>query len=142
MKRSLITLLSIGSIMISQVALADKINNAKVHFNSIATADIDKVMGQYRSDAQLNWIGGPLDGSYNNEQALRTVWTKFTGVLGSMSVDVKDIKESHNPKGSTITADVLFKGKKTIPVHYVLVYRDDKIQSEIWQIAPSIKKSY
>ena len=139
MKKLLSTCLVTGLLLLNTTSIASTISQAKVHFNSIAQADISKLMGQYEADSRLDWIGGPLDGSYSGEE-LRTVWSKFTKALGNMNVEILDISEDTNAKGTTITAKVLFKGKKTIPVRYVLVYRDNRIINEIWQISPAMIK--
>jgi hypothetical protein len=55
-----------------------------------------------------------------------------------MTDKVSDIVVGTNSKGMTVTANVKFKGKKTIPVRYVLAYRNGKIADEIWQIAPNL----
>ena len=51
---------------------------------------------------------------------------------------VKGLEESANPKGSTVTANVLFVGKAPIKVRYVLVYRDNMIVAETRQIDPKL----
>lgn len=140
MKKIFLPLVSAGFLLLNSSAFADKLSQSKIHFNSIADGDISKLMGQYGDNARLDWIGGPLDGSYSGEDELRTVWKKFTKALGPMQASVSNIKENSNPKGSTITADVLFKGKKTIPVRYTLLYRNNHIVSEIWQISPALAK--
>ncbi|MCW8929871.1 MAG: nuclear transport factor 2 family protein [Gammaproteobacteria bacterium] len=142
MKNKFIPLISAAFLLINSNVFADKLTQSKIHFNSIASGDINKLMGQYNQNARLDWIGGPLDGSYSGNDELRTVWKKFTKALGPMKTSVSNIKENSNPKGSTVTADVLFKGKKTIPVRYTLLYRDNEIVNEIWQISPAIAKQY
>jgi hypothetical protein len=57
---------------------------------------------------------------------------------GPLKVTVETLEESVNPKGSTVTANVLFVGKAPIKVRYVLVYRDNMIVSETWQIDPKL----
>ena len=86
-------------------------------------------------------LGGPLGGQYSGQEQLSQVWGKFTKALGPMSVSVANVVENKNPKGATVTANVLFKGKKTIPVRYVLSYRDNKLVNEIWQISHSLKNN-
>lgn len=142
MQKTLLTLIASGFLMLNSSAFADKSTQAKVHFKSIAEGDISKLIGQYQNNARLDWIGGPLDGSYTGAEELRTVWGKFTKALGPMEAKISNVKENSNPRGSTVTADVIFKGKKTIPVRYVLLYRDSRIISEIWQISPALAKSY
>jgi hypothetical protein len=51
---------------------------------------------------------------------------------------VSDLRESANPKGGTVTANVIFSGKSDIKVRHVLTYRDGKIVSEVWQIDPNL----
>ena len=51
---------------------------------------------------------------------------------------VSNVVENTNPKGATVTADVKFTGKKTIPVRYVLTYRGERVVTEIWQIDPKL----
>lgn len=48
------------------------------------------------------------------------------------------MKENGNPAGTTVTADVVFQGKATIKVRYVMLFRDDKLIDEIWQIDPKL----
>lgn len=57
---------------------------------------------------------------------------------GPLKVTVETLEESVNPKGSTVTANVLFVGKAPIKVRCVLVYRDNMIVSETWQIDPKL----
>lgn len=40
--------------------------------------------------------------------------------------------------GSTVTGNVQFEGKTPIKVRYVLVFRDNMIVSEVWQIDPKL----
>jgi len=117
-------------------------DDAQSHFNAIAAGDINAVLGQYQSSATLQWLGGPLDGSYTGKENLTKVWSKFSKAQGPMKVEVKNLAEHSNPKGSTVTADVFFAGNKTVPVHYVLSYREGKLVSEVWQVSPSLAKVY
>ena len=57
---------------------------------------------------------------------------------GRLKADISHLQEAANPKGATVTADVVFKGKTAIPVRYVLTYRDGKLVAEIWQIDPRL----
>ena len=45
--------------------------------------------------------------------------------------------QNANPKGVTLTATAEYAGKTTVRVKHVLVYRDTKLVSEVWQIDPS-----
>lgn len=142
MSKLILSLVSAGLLILNSTSYADKASQATIHFKSIAAGDISKLIGQYEKNARLDWIGGPLDGSYSGTGELRSVWNKFTKALGPMTAEIKNVKENSNPKGATITADVVFSGKKSIPVRYVLVYRDNRIVSEVWQISPALKNSY
>lgn len=112
--------------------------DAQMHFKAIATGDVSSIMSQYAPDATFLWIGGPLDGSYRGTNAIRSVWEKFAHAVGKTTEKASDIVVGTNPKGMTVTANVEFVGKTTIPVRYVLAYRDGKIAAEIWQIAPNL----
>lgn len=115
---------------------------AEKHFNAIGSGDVVALGAEYDSNAVFQWIGGPLDGVYTGAGAINGLWTKFAKAQGKLDVDVMSIEESANPKGTTITATVKFTGKKPIPVRYVLVYRGDKLVSEVWQIDPNLKAGY
>ncbi len=116
-------------------------DDAKVHFETIASGDLASLMRGYADTAQLNWIGGPLDGTYANADNIRGVWEKFTKAQGPLQVSVDKIEEAANPKGATVTANVRFDGKQPIKVRYVLTYRDARIVSETWQIDPKLAVS-
>lgn len=111
-------------------------DQANAHFAAIGAADVAKITADYADKATFQWIGGPLDGVYADRDAIKGVWTKFTTGQGKLEVDVKGLEEAVNPMGATVTANVVFKGKGPIPVRYVLVYRDGKVISEVWQINP------
>ena len=119
----------------AQAAPAD---DARTHFQAIGAGDLAIVMRGYADNAQFNWIGGPLDGTYTSADSIRGVWQKFTGSQGALKVSIDKLEESANPKGSTVSANVLFEGKAPIKVRYVLTFRDGKIVSETWQIDPKL----
>ena len=108
--------------------------DAQMHFKAIANANLSGIMGQYTPDASLHWIGGPLNGTYSGTKEIRAVWTKFIHVMGKMTEKASNIRVAGDAKGMTVTADVHFIGKPSVPVRYVLVYRGSKIVDEIWQI--------
>lgn len=113
-------------------------NDAATHFQAIASGDLSALMSGYHDNAQLQWLGGPLDGHYAGAAAIRSVWEKFSQAQGPLKTTVAAVEESANPKGATVTANVLFVGKAPIKVRYVLVYRDNLIVSETWQIDPKL----
>ena len=97
---------------------ASPLSLAKAHFHDIATGKVQATIAQYGAHPVFEWVGGPLDGRYTGKPAI----------------------EAANPAGATVTADVKFMGKKTIPVRYVLTYRKGKLVDEIWQIDPKLGK--
>lgn len=123
-------------------AFADQPEDAALqHFNAIGAGDMAALSGSYMDNAQLNWVGGPLDGTYVGPERISGVWEKFTKAQGPLKVTVGHVEESLNPKGATVTANVQFEGKQPIKVRYVLTYRDGKIVSETWQIDPKLNVS-
>lgn len=113
-------------------------DDAKAHFQAIGTGDLSTVMGGYAGQAQFNWIGGPLDGTYATADTIRGVWEKFTKSQGPLKVSVDKLEESTNPKGATVSANVQFDGKAPIKVRYVLTFREGKIVNETWQLDPKL----
>jgi len=121
-------------------ALANSaVDMAKAHFDAIASGNVKAASADYTNETVFQWIGGPLDGVYHGGEAIAPVWGKFAKALGKVTVKTIDIEEAKNPKGATVIAKLKFVGKKAIPVRYVLVYRNKKLVSEIWQIDPSLK---
>lgn len=116
-------------------------DEAKLHFQAIGSGDTVLLARGYADNAQLHWIGGPLDGTYAGGDAIRGVWEKFTKAQGPLKVTVGKLEEAANPKGATVTANVQFEGKQPIKVRYVLTYRDTKLVSETWQIDPKLALS-
>jgi len=119
-------------------ALAGPADDAQKHFQAIAAGDLSALSGAYAEAARLEWVGGPLDGSYSGPAAIQAVWGKFVKAQGPLAVAVDKVEESANPKGTTLSANVLFTGKAQIKVRYVLTYREGKIASETWQIDPKL----
>ncbi|MBK7543129.1 MAG: nuclear transport factor 2 family protein [Candidatus Competibacteraceae bacterium] len=113
-------------------------DHAHSHFRAIAGGQIENLVGQYADSATLEWVGGPLDGRYAGKMALSEVWGKFAKAQGELQFKISDLRESANPKGGTVTANVIFSGKNDIKVRHVLTYRDGKIVSEVWQIDPNL----
>lgn len=110
---------------------------AKARIASIAKGDVAAVVGAYAPSATLHWVGGPLDGTYASPDKLKEVWTKFAGAQGDQKTTIAALSEAANPKGATVTADVVFTGKNTVKVRYILLYRDGKLADEIWQVNPN-----
>ncbi len=139
MHRSIRLSLAPALLLVASAALAGPASDsAQAHFRAIAGGQVENLLSQYADGATLEWVGGPLDGRYAGKAALGEVWGKFAKVQGELTVKVSGVQESANPKGATVTANVMFSGKSDIKVRYVLTYRDGKIVTEIWQIDPNL----
>lgn len=123
-------------------AMAGPGDVATSHIRAIAAGDVNGIMADYTDNSVFQWVGGPLDGVYNGTQSIKTVWSKFAKGNAPLTVKIGQLSESSNPKGSTVSANVIFSGKKTIKVRYILLYRSGKLVDEIWQIDPKMSASY
>lgn len=119
-------------------ALASPSDDARQHFQAIGAGDVASLMRGYAEGARLNWVGGPLDGTYTGAASIQGVWEKFAKAAGKSKVDVDELEESANPKGATVTAKVRLDGNQKIKVRYVLTYREGKLVDETWQIDPKL----
>jgi len=128
--------------LVSTAAFAGATDSARSHFNAIAAGKLDGIMADYASDAVFQWVGGPLDGAYRGTESIKGVWGKFAKANAPLSANISKLEESANPKGSTVTANVVFNGAKTIKVHYALTYRDGRLVNEVWQIDPQLEAAY
>jgi ketosteroid isomerase-like protein len=115
-------------------ATAAPLDDAQAHFKAIASGDVAAASQGYADQAELQWIGGPLDGRYVGVEAIRAVWARFTQAQGPLQVNVTELDEAANSKGATVTARVLFEGKAPLWVRYVLSYRAGQLVQETWQI--------
>lgn len=138
------TMILASTILASACAtvMAGPSNEATNHINAVAAGEVDNVMSGYGDNAVFQWVGGPLDGVYSNREAIRGVWNKFAKGNAPLTAKIEQLAESSNPKGSTVTANVIFSGKKTLKVRYVLVYREGRLVNEVWQIDPKLGSSY
>jgi hypothetical protein len=135
--------LGLSLLVLSATALAGPAGDAaRARFKAIGEGNVDAIMSQYGAGSTLYWIGGPLDGDYSGNDAIKGVWSKFTKAQGPLQVKVSELSESNNDKGSTVTANVGFQGKNTLKVRYVLSYRDGKLAAETWQIDPALNVGY
>lgn len=137
-ERSLLAASTFAMLFAAGSAIAGPADDARTHFQAIGSGDLQILMRGYADNAQFNWVGGPLDGTYTTPAAIQGVWEKFTKSQGPLKVSVGQLEESTNPKGSTVSAKVQFEGKSPIKVRYVLTFREGKIASETWQIDPKL----
>ncbi len=105
---------------------------------AIAAGDAATLTAGYAEGATLEWVGGPLDGSYRGPAAIGPVWTRFAGAQGPLEARVGEVVESNNPRGQTVAANVEFSGRATVKVRYVLVLRDGRVVNEVWQVDPGL----
>lgn len=123
----------------STAAFAAPAPDAQRHFQAIAFGDIGHIMKQYTNGAVLQWIGGPLNGTYFGPTQIRRAWTRFTKAMAPGTVEVSNVKVAGDMKGMTVTANVEFDGRKDVKVRYVLVYRHGKLVDEVWQVDPDLQ---
>lgn len=126
-----VAMFSLG--FISNAIAGSAANAAQTHFKAIADGDLQIVMCGYGAKPQLNWVGGPLDGTYTGSDDIPSVWEKFTKSYGRLKFSYYGIEESANPKDSTVTANVQFEGNQPIKVRCVLTYREEDAVSQTWQ---------
>jgi len=112
---------------------------AEAHLKAVATGNVDALMQAYGEDPWMDWVGGPLDGRYRGADALRRLWTQFAAANDNQprTLQRSVITQNANPKGVTLTAVAEYAGKTTVRVRHVLVYRDTRLVSEVWQIDPN-----
>ncbi|HVJ33424.1 MAG TPA: nuclear transport factor 2 family protein [Terriglobia bacterium] len=108
---------------------------------AIGAGDVAGLAAAYAPQATLQWVGGPLDGIYGDAGAINTVWSKFAKAQGidgqhKLQTRIVNLSEAGNPQGSTVAADMVLTGAKPLKVHYVTVWRNNKLVDEIWQINP------
>ena len=133
-----LTVLALSLATIGSAIASPATDAAQLHFSAVGSNDIAVLMRGYAENAQLSWVGGPLDGTYTGADAIQGTWLKFGKAVGPLKVTVNNLEESANPKGSTVSANVQFDGKMPIKVRYVLTYRDGKLVNETWQIDPKL----
>lgn len=107
---------------------------AEAYFNAISGGNAETISSFYADDAEFHWVGGPLAGVYKGKDKIRGVWEKFSKAAGSLNHEVQQLSESVNGKVTTVTARVKFKGEGEVPVKFVMIYKDGKIASEVWQV--------
>ncbi len=107
---------------------------------AIAAGDMAALSAPYADDATMQWVGGPLDGTYTGREKLSELWTKFTRAQGPLAAQIGQVETSANPRGRTLVTNVAFTGKHgTVKVRYATVYRGDRLTAEVWQIDPALR---
>ena len=127
---------------VTGVAFAAPMDDAKSHIEAVAAGNIADITKDYSDNAHFEWVGGPLNGTYDGTDKIKEVWTKFTKANNQLEARINNVEQSANPAGATVTANVVFKGTATIKVRYVLTYRSGKLVNEIWQIDPKLESGY
>jgi hypothetical protein len=130
---------------LAQPALAGALDEAKAkaHLDAVAAGDLEALMRDYTEDAYMDWVGGPLDGRYHGKAAIRAVWQKFIATNAGKPRPAKfgKLEPYANPKGASVEAGAEYGGAVPVNVWHVLIYRDARLATEIWQIAPALKVS-
>jgi ketosteroid isomerase-like protein len=132
------SLAGLGMAVAACTAFAGASDDAERHIRAIAAHDIDTLMAGYADGATMLWVGGPLDGTYNGPAQLRELWAKFAKAQGPLEVAIAQVQENGNPKGATVVANARYRGANQTKVRQVVVFRDGKILSEVWQIDPAM----
>ncbi|HKU96795.1 MAG TPA: nuclear transport factor 2 family protein [Vineibacter sp.] len=138
-KSALASACAVAALLMAGPALAGPAaDKAKAHIDAIAKGDVGAIMAAYTATATLHWVGGPLDGTYAGADKLKELWGKFGKAQGALKATVTNLAESANPKGATVTANVVFAGQSTVKVRYVMFFRGDQLVDEIWQVDPNL----
>ena len=98
-------------------------------------------MADYAEEAYMDWGGGALDGRYRGKAAIREVWQKWVAQNDGKPRTVKhgEVEEYASPKGVSVEAGAEYSGKNTVKIWHVWVYRDGRLDTEIWQVSPALK---
>lgn len=113
---------------------------AQNHWSAIAQGDLTQVMSQYAESPTLQWVGGPLAGTYQGKDKIQAVWQKFIKAQAPLKTAITNVKNTTGAQGTnSVKALVTFSNAKTkIPVEYTLVYKSvagkDRITEETWKI--------
>ncbi len=109
---------------------------AEYHWEAIAKNDVGMTTISYSPNATLEWVGGPLQGRYAGPTAIAEVWTKFFIAQGPSGLDVSNVQERPEAGKHTVTARVIFKGRRAVPVDYTLIFEGGQIVAETWRVRP------
>ena len=98
-------------------------NLAKMHPRAVG--DVAKITAPNNASYSLGWVGGPPTGTFIGRRPHTEVGGKFTKPQAPLNVPVRDVKESGNPAGTTVTADVVFTRENTLKIGYRMLHRVD-----------------
>lgn len=142
MKRLTTSLLILASsLLLAHGASAQDTKMIDTRAETIAKGDVAAIMADYADEPTLHWIGGPLAGEYKGTDAIRGVWTKFTGMMAPLSVKTTG---EHAMGADTLMAETAFTNKagKTIMVELTEKAEGGKIKEETWKVnAPAATAS-
>ncbi len=137
MKRSLSTsLLALGAALaLAHTASAQDTKMIDTRADTIAKGDVAAIMADYAPEPVLHWVGGPLAGEYKGADAIKGVWTKFTGMMAPLTVKTSN---EHAMGADMLMADTAFTNKagKTIMVVLSEKAEGGKIKEETWKVNP------
>ena len=112
---------------------------AAQRLQAIGRGDVQAIVQGYGENATLNWVGGPLDGTYRGTEQLASVWQRFVTAQGPMRVMLGAAVEGANPRGATVITPVAFVGDRTtVKVRHVVVLRGGRVVNETWQVDPAL----
>ena len=137
MKRTIATTLSTftAALFLAHAAGAQDTKMIDARAETIAKGEVTAIMADYSAEPVLHWVGGPLAGEYRGADAIKGVWTKFTGMMAPLTVKTSG---EHTMGADTLMAETAFTNKagKTIMVELTEVTKDGKIREETWKVQP------
>lgn len=134
MKHITTTLLTIATaLLLAHAASAQDAMMIDTRAQTIAKGDVAGIMADYTSAPILHWVGGPLAGEYKGADAIKGVWTKFTGTMAPLTVKTSG---EHAMGTDTLMADTAFTNKAGKTVMVVLTEKTEggKIKEETWKV--------
>ena len=149
MKRTIATtfLTITTTLVLAHAASAQDTRIIDTRAETIAKGDVAAIMADYAPEPVLHWVGGPLAGDYKGTEAIKGVWTKFTGMMVPLTVKTSG---EHEMGTDTLMAETTFTNKagKTVAVELTELVEDGKIKEETWKVqapaavAPTPAKTY
>ncbi len=107
---------------------------AQDHWAAIAKNDLGVTNMDYVGDAVLEWVNGPLRGTYEGQPAIAGAWVRFFSAQGPLMVDICDLQIMEEDGKQIVRARAVFTGKGKVPVDHTLVYDGGRLVSETWKI--------